>query len=149
MSENMDFCDKYLDVLQNIESAIIMVYNEFPSDFTDHDVSYALEALIDHYTAEKIGREPKAFSLDERPEVTFKLVKHFCDWRLGRKVMEIKNKLDEDEGVEVEKEPIDPEGRKTIDEIIQCLKTVLKSVHRWNKHYGRKGYLDFISQYIK
>jgi hypothetical protein len=37
----------------------------------------------------------------------------------------------------------------TIDEIILCLKRVLKSVKRWNEDGGRQGYLDFIIQYVK
>jgi len=37
----------------------------------------------------------------------------------------------------------------TLDEMIQCLKRIQHSVKKWNKMGGRKGYLDFIVQYVK
>jgi len=36
----------------------------------------------------------------------------------------------------------------SLDEIIQCLKRILKSVEKWNKHEGIQGYLRFVSQYV-
>jgi hypothetical protein len=38
---------------------------------------------------------------------------------------------------------------KTLDEIVACLKRVRTSVKRWHKSGGRRGYLDFVSQYIR
>jgi hypothetical protein len=37
---------------------------------------------------------------------------------------------------------------KTVDEIMLCLKRILKSATRWNKEAGRQGYLDFITQFV-
>lgn len=37
----------------------------------------------------------------------------------------------------------------SLDEIIQCLKRILKSVEKWNKHEGIQGYLRFVSQYVR
>ena len=38
---------------------------------------------------------------------------------------------------------------KTPEEILACLKRVRTSVKRWHKSGGRRGYLDFVSQYIR
>jgi hypothetical protein len=34
------------------------------------------------------------------------------------------------------------------DEIVACLKRIIKSLQHWNKYGGRQGYLQFIEQYI-
>jgi hypothetical protein len=40
-------------------------------------------------------------------------------------------------------------GDKTVEEILECLKRIQTSVKKWNKHYGRQGYLTFVEKYIK
>jgi hypothetical protein len=37
----------------------------------------------------------------------------------------------------------------SLDEIIQCLKRILKFVEKWNKHEDIQGYLRFVSQYVR
>jgi hypothetical protein len=34
-------------------------------------------------------------------------------------------------------------------EIVTCLKRILKSAKKWNKRYGRLGYLTFIGKYFQ
>ncbi len=63
-----------------------------------------------------------------------------CEWRLGRTTIGIDKNIQEE---------ISINDSKTIDEIIDCLKRILKSVNKWNKREGRQGYLKFVSQYIK
>ena len=46
----MDFEDEYLDVLQNIEFAIVSVYHERP-EMLDYDVDVVVAALIKQYQA--------------------------------------------------------------------------------------------------
>jgi hypothetical protein len=36
-----------------------------------------------------------------------------------------------------------------VEEILLCLKRILKSVNRWNKSAGQRGYLTFIVQYVR
>jgi len=128
------FLDKYLDVMQNIESAVAEVYRDDPT-LLDYDALSAYEALIDHYVAEKINRKPRHFALSARADRLFGRVKIMCDWRLGREVLE------SEEGEKLEVPP------KTVDEVIQCLKTLLNSAKKWNKSGGRQAYLDFISEF--
>ena len=130
--------DQYIDVLQNIELGIVITYKNNPG-MSDPEVIRMLEALIDKYTAEKIGRPLRHFSLSEVEQTLLENVRRICEWRLGRGTM-----TDSPEKArEMEPNPI------TIDEIVLCLKRVLKSVKRWNEDGGRRGYLDFIIQYVE
>jgi hypothetical protein len=137
----MAFDEKYLDVLQNIEFAIVQIYRKFP-ELHDFEVMNALEAAIDFYAAQRINRNPREFNLSDRATLVAENVKNLCDWRLGRKSIDTTNL----EGFEKDQLELKP---KTIDEIITCLKTVLGSVKKWNKRGGRQGYLNFVSPFIK
>ena len=129
----MQFEEQYEDVLQNIEFGIVSVYRDHPQ-MVDHTAMRALEALIDHYVAQKIGRPPKRFALEVLETVTFDRMKAMCDWRLG---------IEPGPNNEIRVNPL------TVDEILQCLKRILKSAHHWNKQNGRRGYLDFVAKYVR
>lgn len=130
--------DRYVDVLQNIEFGIVMTYRRYP-EMSDYDVIRMLEALIDKYAAEKIGRQPHGFSLSEVEQALLENVRRMCEGRLGRGTL-----VDTQEKVkEMVPEP------KTIDEIVLCLKRILKSVKTWNKEAGKQGYLKFVIQYVQ
>ena len=130
--------DQYTDVLQNIEFGIVTTYKDYPG-MSDSDVTRMLEALVDRYAAEKIGRPPRHFSLSDVEQALLENVRRMCEWRLGRGTP-----ADSPEKAkEMASEPI------TIDEIMLCLKRVLKSVKRWNKDGGRRGYLSFVTQYVR
>jgi hypothetical protein len=93
----------------------------------------SLEAIINHYSAEKTGKRPRNYSLDEIEKEIFRQVQSVCEWRLGRPSSFGMPGIT----------PI------SLDEIIQCLKRILKSVEKWNKHEGIQGYLRFVSQYVR
>lgn len=128
----MDLFEKYQDVLQNIEFAIVSIYRE-NLEMTDYAVVRSLEAIINHYSAEKTGKRPRNYSLDEIEKEIFRQVQSVCEWRLGRPSSFGMPGIT----------PI------SLDEIIQCLKRILKSVEKWNKHEGIQGYLRFVSQYVR
>lgn len=128
----MDLFEKYQDVLQNIEFAIVSIYRE-NLEMTDYAVMRSLEAIINHYSAEKTGKRPRNYSLDEIEKEIFRQVQSVCEWRLGRPSS-------------FGMPGITP---MSLDEIIQCLKRILKSVEKWNKHEGIQGYLRFVSQYVR
>ena len=130
--------DKYTDVLQNIEFGIVMTYQDHP-ELSDYGVMRMLEALIDSYTAEKIGRSPRHFPLSDVERLLLENVRRMCEWRLGRA------SLSDDASKDKE---ITPEP-KSVDEIVLCLKRILKSVNKWNKRGGRQGYLNFVIQYVR
>ncbi len=132
------FEDRYLDVLQNIEAAIVAVSRQRP-ELLDYDVEATLEALIGRYRAEELGRTPRPVQLTERREELYEAVLGICEWRLGRG------------------SPFGEEGSEgipgptpiSVEEIVACLKRIQKSVKRWNKQGGRQGYLTFIRQYVQ
>ncbi len=127
----MCFKEKYLDVLQNIEFAIQAVY-KVKKDLTDYDVLFAIDALIEFYTAEERKRESRDFSLSENSKEVYAGVKEMCEFRLGK----------ENEEYEVIGRPI------SIIELLNCLKKIKNSVNKWTKRYGRRGYLDFVKDYV-
>jgi hypothetical protein len=134
----MKFEDKYMDVLQNIECAIINAWKRH-RELCDYDVMRTLEALMDVYVAEKVGRPPRESNLSSAEQEMLADVRDICEWRLGRL------KATDDQGEELSdlSKPITP------DELIRCLKRILKSVKMWNREGGRRGYLTFVSQYVR
>jgi hypothetical protein len=73
----------HLDVLQNIEFAIVSVYRE-QHDLRDVEVMRALDALIEVYRAEARGHTPKDMSLTGAEGMVFQRTKEICEYRLGR-----------------------------------------------------------------
>ena len=133
------FEEQYQDVLQNIESAIVASYREHPEEVSDWSVETALDALIRSYGAEQTGRSAPSARLSDAERAIYQRVRAMCEWRLGREQLIAEN----DKPVILAIEP------KTLDEILACLKRVRTSVKRWHKSGGRRGYLDFVSKYVR
>ncbi len=127
------FVEDHLDVLQNIEFGIVQVSKDDPS-LLDLDVKEAIDALVRHYHAEEEQRTPPNMALSSRAEKVFKTVQEFCEWRLGRGTVA--------GGTE------SPESAIPIAGMVKSLREIQKSIPRWNKIGGRKGYLDFIGKFI-
>ena len=132
----ISFEDKYLDVLQNIEMAIVSVYRSY-RDLLDYDVDKALNTLWTEFRNEKQGKTMPPPKLGDKAQMVYDRVKEMCEWRLGRNEITLRDKF-----VRVKPEPI------SIDEIMDCLKRIRKSVDLWNKQGGRQGYLYFIDNNI-
>jgi hypothetical protein len=128
--------EKYLDVLQNIESVIVACYREEIS-LSDYSVMSVLETLINIYTVEITGRKPRPVKLSPQEQSLFESVKEICEWRLGRG--NLKDDLGHS-GIDV--------GKKTVEEILIVLKRLLKSAKFWNREAGRQGYLNYISRFL-
>ena len=127
--------DVHLDVLQNIEFAIISVYRK-QHDLRDVEVMRALDALIDVYRAEARGHTPKDMSLTGPEGMVFQRTKEMCEYRLGR------------QGVTTRLQ-VPFEGDKTAHDILACLRKIRRSAERWNKRGGQQGYLQFVSEFVK
>lgn len=133
------FEEEYFDVLQNLEFAIIQVARDHP-DTTDWNVQFAVEALMRLYKAEAAGDqapEPPS-NLNPLTQEIYDAVHAMAEIRLGR------GKLfnEDEEQVELPFQPI------TAQEMYQCLKRIRKSIQRWTKRRGRKGYLTYIDQFL-
>ena len=127
--------DEFLDVLQNLEVAILEVYADHP-ELSDSEVSRTLQSLTDVYVAETIGRRPRDFNLSPLEEKLFSRVNDMAAWRLGRRPSPGTDDI-----------PAAP-PLITTENIIACLDRILKSVRKWNKHFGVRGYLDFIRDHV-
>ncbi len=133
----MNFEDEYLDVLQNIEFAIVSVYLERP-ELLDYDVDVVVAALIKQYGAEVQQRQVTPPRLTEPRQELYDSIAAMCNFRLGRTALMAKD----GEEAFPDLPPL------TVDEIVQCLKRIRKSVQIWTKQGGRQGYLTFVGQFI-
>ncbi len=132
--------DEFLDVLQNIEFALVNVYNE-DEEMTDYEAEKAINNLIRLYTAEQRKRAAPDLDLSGPAEVAFERVKGMCELRLGREKLQ--------SGAE-NKEPFDSNLEPiALKDLIACLKRIRRSIQKWNRDYGRRGYYDFVSQFIR
>jgi hypothetical protein len=132
-----DFEEEYMDVLQNIEAAIVSVYHR-ESELVDFEVERALNALLVEYRAEQRDRPVPHPALSDLGHRVYEQVKGMCEWRLGRTGLDGQN--------QDSRMPQPPP--LTLDEIIACLKRIRKSVQKWNKRGGQQGYLQFIDQFV-
>ncbi len=129
--------DDYLDVLQNIEFAIVSVFRKRP-ELVDYDVDVVLTALVKGYQAEQRQREKPALHLNELRQEVYNSVEAVCEFRLGR------TELVESQHSQF----MSSLSPLTIDEILACLKRIRTSVKRWTKVGGRQGYLTFVDEFI-
>jgi hypothetical protein len=130
--------DQYLDVLQNIESSIVSVYQARP-ELTDWDVEAALEALVQFYHAETRQKPADLRQLAGNQAEVLQAARVMCEWRLGRARM-----FDErDQPIGAPVKPL------TAAEIVACLKRLRKSVQFWSKSGGRQGYLNYIVNFVQ
>lgn len=129
---DLKFVEKYEDVLQNIEFAIITVYREHP-ELIDHDVDAALEELAARYAAEQQGRAREDRELAGLRRAVLDAAHAVCEARLGR-------------GPALEW--LGDGRRVSAGEMAECLKRLRKSLKRWTKEGGRQGYLNFVRRYL-
>ena len=135
--KHMRIEEEHPDVLQNIEFAVASFYRRNP-EMTDYPVLRIYEALVQYYSAETKGHTAKPMEPSGLEAELLSDVKFMCEWRLGR------IERTTEEGVAIKYEPaID------IPTLVLCLKRLVKSVKTWNKHGGRRGYLDFMTQYVR
>lgn len=133
----MRIIEQYSDVLQNIEAAIVTVYEGHP-DLVDRDVLAAIEALMRSYELQKRNREEFTLTPSGRARVVYEQCLRVCEWRLGRRSL--------DEGEPRSEDP--KAGELSIAELLLCLKRLRKSVRVWHKQGGRQGYLVYVRQFI-
>lgn len=131
------FEEQYLDVLQNIEFAIITTYRQNRS-LTDYDVDTVLSALLRAYRSEQQNETFRPPAMEPPLQEMYEAVKHVCDWRLGR----VGPANERPQQALLGPKPI------TVDEIMACLRRIRKSVNFWNRERaGTQGYLQFIDQF--
>jgi hypothetical protein len=126
--------DEYLDVLQNLEWAIVDQFRRDRS-ILDLDARAAANALVRHYEAEAESRGAPGAPLSDRARRIYEAVRPICEWRLGRAPAPDKSSSDSDRTV-------------TAAELVLCLKRIRKSIDFWTKEGGRQGYLNFVAEHV-
>jgi hypothetical protein len=125
--------DQHLDVLQNIEFAIMQVYESAP-DLIDAEVLKAIETLTRMYSAESQGKSGSSLTIRGISAEVAEQVKETCEIRLGRSTAS-----DIDESIEP----------KTLTDIVDCLKRIQSSIKFWTQKGGRQGYLNFVQNFFQ
>ena len=132
--------EEFMDVLQNIEFALVTVYKE-DEGMTDYEAEKAINSLIRLYTAEQRKRADPDLDLSGPAELAFERAKVMCELRLGREKLQLG---DENKGsFDPYMEPI------ALNDLIACLKRIRRSIQKWNRDYGRRGYYDFVRQFVR
>ncbi|MDR1518886.1 MAG: hypothetical protein LBU23_01915 [Planctomycetota bacterium] len=134
--------DENLDVLQNIEFAVVSATDEF-KDADDYDVMHALDILIKDFRDFERGREPKKRSLEGAAQAIFRDVMAICLWRMGKGAAP-----GVADGESAAPEDIPEPPPLPAATLSRCLKKIRKSVDNWNGVGGRRGYLEFIRRYF-
>ena len=119
-----DVIEKFSDVLQKIESAIVGVYEDDPR-LLDLDVIDALDSLIRRYAAEEQKRVPSKTRLSEPAGRVYAAAEQACGAVLSG------------------------DARRTIGDVIACLKRIRKSVRLWYEEGGRQGYLNYVTEFFR
>jgi hypothetical protein len=132
--------EEFMDVLQNIEYALVTVYKE-DEEMTDYEAEEAINSLIRLYTAEQRKRAEPKLDLSGPAELAFERVKVMCEMRMGREKLQSGD--ENKEPFDFNMEPI------ALNDLIACLKRVRRSIQKWNRDYGRRGYYDFVSQFVR
>ena len=121
--------EQYAEVLQEIESGIVEVFDSKPK-LTDREVLNAIDCLIVLYELEKRNRIGVSRIPSGRSKLVYESCKETCEFQLGRS-------LSSDSGSTVS-------ANMTASEIYQCLKRLRKSIRLWHKEGGQQGYLSYV-----
>ena len=126
-----------LDVLQNLEVAVVEVWRAHP-EMTDYSAQRAYEAARQHYRAEQRGKPAPPVALTGLDATAFAALKQMCEFRLGRDPGPASA-----EGEDFDVPPL------PIEKLIECLQELAKSVERHTRSGGRQGYLQFIDRFLQ
>jgi hypothetical protein len=129
----MPIHEDYQDVLQNLESVVISTFRRNP-EMTDHVVLRAYEAAYERYRAEQRGHAPKPHGLAGLDAATFDAVCAICEFRLGR-----------DSGPDPGGPPVES---ISAEEIVACLRRLMRSVNLHTRRAGRQGYLTYVERFL-
>jgi len=127
--------DENLDVLQNLEFAIVEIWRAHP-EMTDYSAQRAYEAARQFYRAELRGTPTTPPALTGLDATAFAALKVMCEFRLGR-------------SAGPPSEPNIPVTPLPVEKLIACLQELAKSVERHTRVSGRQGYLQFIDGFLR
>ncbi len=118
----VNFTDKYLDILNNIEHGLKVIY-EFNEELTDIKMVFALDNAI------------------------IAIKKEYGYARNEKVIEDLDTKNVIDHCVVLGKERIDETKQITLKDYVKCLEKVKKSV-KLHSSDGRRGYYEFVRNYV-
>ena len=133
----MNSKEENLDILQNLEFAIVEVWRAHP-EMTDYTAQRAYEAARRFYRAEQRRVPPQPLALTGLDASAFEALKQICEFRLGR--------APGPPPVGRGDVPVTP---IPLENLIACLQELTKSVERHTRSGGRQGYLQFVDRFLK
>ncbi len=131
------FEEQYNDTLRSMELTLVQQYRQM-ENLTDWEVRTAVNNLIRYYTAETRRRQPPQLKQDALPQLVFDRLRYTCEGWLGREAL-----IDEQGGVTTL-----TENALKANEVVACLKRIRRSLDMWQKEGGRRGYFEFIDQFL-
>lgn len=126
----MDLLQDHIDILQNIESAVIGHCAENPS-VTDAHVLAVYEKLVTLFDRRKRKLPDLPVTLSQPTMGLYMNVKAVCELRAAGDPSELPDAYNVSPGV-----------------MVRCLKKLIGSVKLWTKEGGAKGYIRFVAQNI-
>jgi hypothetical protein len=129
--------EEFEGVLQNLEFGLVQAY-QMNDEMTDWEAETAVSSLIRTYTAESRKRKPPNLNLKPLEQDVYDLVEAMSEFHLGRSDMVD----DSGNAIDIPVSPI------TIRDLILCLKRIRKSIQLWHKRGGRRGYFEFVGQFL-
>lgn len=128
MSDQPTFEEKYYDILRSIETQIYNLYLENPH-LLDYSVEKALNGMVRTLNNQKRGRSAPNLRLKEDEQAVYRQLQALATLYTGQ-----------DESVK-------PDQLLTVDEMVACLKRILRSQKQMSSH-GRQGYVNFLKQFF-
>ncbi len=152
---------EHMGTLQNLEF-IIINFDRSSDDLTDLEVIDVLDYLIRAYTAKGNGHSapfvrlsPLKRELSDAISVIADMITAPIVTEPDSAVAELDSAITESESSEV---AVQPSGSLTADNVIlgqvtpevliACLKRIRKSAKYWNGNNGRRGYLEYIANFM-
>ncbi len=126
----MSFEEEYFDVLKSIEAGIVRAYAAMPES-KDRHAQKALKSLIRYYTAALKERKPPSIKLNPQEKTHYDSTKAAIEAHMSA------------DGLFAEQRMV------TVEEGVQCLKRIHRSVEQMIKLHGLSGnaYLEFVKDY--
>ncbi len=117
-------------VLKTIESSLIAVARSH-QEMTNYTAVRAYEAAIAHYHSIARQQQPKPAKLTGLDAAAYEAVHQACESRLGKPISE-------EAGAAL----------LTPEDLVSCLRRLVKSVEFWTQQGGRRGYIDFVDNFV-
>lgn len=131
----MTWKDEDLPVLRELESTIVDTWSRH-AELNDYTAGRAYEAAFHHYRARLRNHPPKPPDLRGLDLETFNALQKACEQLLASGAAPLKGTSEGDP------KPVSQE------KLVEYLRELGRSVERHTKAGGRRGYLEFVRQYI-